>query len=97
MREGNLQRLEQCLQENQFRFIQAGTFLLVEKLKTFVHRRLLKRVALLHKAQEPAKAERLPLGKLMFLVQPHVETIHLQHTCAVVNRSSSWANFMQDI
>ena len=62
MREGNIQQLDRCIRENQFRFIQAGTFLLVEKLKLYVHRRLFKRVALLHREQEPAKAERLPLG-----------------------------------
>lgn len=62
MREGNIQQLDSCIRENQFRFIQAGTFLLVEKLKLYVHRRLFKRVALLHREQEPGKAERLPLG-----------------------------------
>ena len=63
MREGNIQQLDKCIRDNQFRFIQAGTFLLVEKLKLYVHRRLFKRVALLHREQEPAKAERLPLGE----------------------------------
>ena len=63
MREGNIQQLDNCIRDNQFRFIQAGTFLLVEKLKLYVHRRLFKRVALLHREQEPAKAERLPLGE----------------------------------
>ena len=62
MREGSIQQLDKCIKDNQFRFIQAGTFLLVEKLKLYVHRRLFKRVALLHREQEPAKAERLPLG-----------------------------------
>ena len=55
--------LDQCLRENQYSLIQAGTFLLIEKLKLFVHRRLFKRVALLHREQEPARAERLPLGE----------------------------------
>lgn len=63
MREGNSQQLDKCIRDNQFRFIQAGTFLLVEKLKLYVHRRLFKRVALLHREQEPAKGERLPLGE----------------------------------
>ena len=63
MKEGNLRLLDQGLRENQYRLIQAGTFLLIEKLKLFVHRRLFKLVALLHREQEPAKAERLPLGE----------------------------------
>lgn len=63
MREGSIQRLDSCLRDNQYGFIQAGTFLLVEKLKVFVHRRLFKRVALLHRVQDPAKADRLPLGE----------------------------------
>ncbi|CAK0783973.1 hypothetical protein CVIRNUC_007176 [Coccomyxa viridis] len=64
MREGSIQRLDSCLRDNQYGFIQAGTFLLVEKLKLFVHRRLFKRVALLHRVQDPAKADRLPLVKV---------------------------------
>lgn len=63
MKEGNLRLLDQCLRENQYHLIQAGTFLLIEKLKLFVHRRLFRLVALLHREQEPAKAERLPLGE----------------------------------
>jgi len=63
MREGSIQRLDSCIREHQFQFIQAGTFLLLEKLKLYVHRRLFKRLALLHREQEPAKAERLPLGE----------------------------------
>ena len=62
MREGSIQQLDKCIKDNQFRFIQAGTFLLVEKLKLYVHRRLFKRVALLHREQDSTKAERLPLG-----------------------------------
>ena len=62
MREGSIQQLDECIKDNQFRFIQAGTFLLVEKLKLYVHRRLFKRVALLHREQDSTKAERLPLG-----------------------------------
>ena len=63
MREGSIQRLDSCIREHQFQFIQAGTFLLLEKLKLYVHRRLFKRMALLHREQEPTKAERLPLGE----------------------------------
>lgn len=41
---------------------QAGTYLLLEKLKQSVYRRLFKRVALIHRQQEPAKASQVPLG-----------------------------------
>ena len=39
-----------------------GIYLLLEKLKFPVYRRLFKRVQLLHAAQSPAKASQLPLG-----------------------------------
>ena len=41
---------------------QAGTYLLLEKLKQSAYRRLFKRVALLHAQAEPAKAFQIPLG-----------------------------------
>ena len=47
---------------------QAGTFLLLEKLKQSVYRRLFKRVALLHARAEPAKAVQIPLGAVSPLV-----------------------------
>ncbi|KAK9902673.1 hypothetical protein WJX75_002119 [Coccomyxa subellipsoidea] len=63
MKEGSVEDLDRCLQEHQIRFIQAGTYLLLEKLKNSVYRRLFRRVALLHKEQEPAKAAQVPLAK----------------------------------
>ena len=62
MKEGSVEALDKCLQEHQIRFIQAGTYLLLEKLKNSVYRRLFRRVAVLHKEQEPAKAAQVPLG-----------------------------------
>ena len=58
--------LTRCLQENQWRFIQAGVYLLLEKLKQAVQRRLFKRVALIHREQDPAKAFHVPLGAFLF-------------------------------
>lgn len=62
IKQGSIEGLNRCLQENQYRFIQAGTYLLLEKLKHAVYRRLFKRVALIHREQEPAKAAHVPLG-----------------------------------
>ena len=70
MKEGSVQGLDRCLQEHQIRFIQAGTYLLLEKLKNSVYRRLFRRVALLHKEQEPAKAAQVPLGASFLPVSP---------------------------
>ena len=41
---------------------QAGTYLLLEKLKQSVYRRLFKRVTLIHRHQAPGKAAQVPLG-----------------------------------
>ena len=80
MKEGSVEGLDRCLQEHQIRFIQAGTYLLLEKLKNSVYRRLFRKVALLHKEQEPAKAAQVPLCTspiiiiilyLGFRVNPH--------------------------
>lgn len=68
MKEGSAEGLDRCLQEHQIRFIQAGTYLLLEKLKNSVYRRLFRRVALLHKEQEPAKAAQVPLGVSLILL-----------------------------
>ena len=63
---GAIGQLEACLQCNQYEFIQTGTYLLLEGLKQGALRRLFKRVALLHREAEPAKASQIPLGALLF-------------------------------
>jgi hypothetical protein len=65
IKQGNIADLNSCLQENQWRFIQAGVYLLLEKLKQSVFRRLLKRVALIHREEDPAKAFHIPLGDFL--------------------------------
>ena len=62
MRTGSVRQLNAGLQANQAAFICAGTFLLMEKLRQAVCRRLLKRVWLLHREGDPDKAHQLPLG-----------------------------------
>lgn len=61
MRTGNIRQLNASLETNQWRFIRAGTYLVLEKLKQPVLRRLLKRTALLHAQAAPDKASQLPL------------------------------------
>ncbi|KAK9838509.1 hypothetical protein WJX81_003800 [Elliptochloris bilobata] len=63
MRTGSVQQLNESLQANQAAFIHAGTYLLMEKLRQAVCRRLLKRVWLLHRESDPDKAHQLPLVK----------------------------------
>ena len=62
VRTGSVRQLSEGLQANQAAFIRAGTFLLMEKLRQAVYRRLLKRVWLLHRESDPDKAHQLPLG-----------------------------------
>ena len=59
-----MRQLSEGLAANQAAFIRAGTFLLMEKLRQAVYRRLLKRVWLLHRKSDPDKAHQLPLGAL---------------------------------
>lgn len=57
-----MQRLDESLEAQRWRFIQAGTFLVLEKLKQAVLRRLLKRVAQIYVDSNPEKSSQLPLG-----------------------------------
>jgi hypothetical protein len=47
MRSGSVQQMNEALEAQQWRFIRAGTYLVLEKLKQAVLRRLLKKVVLL--------------------------------------------------
>lgn len=58
---GDLSLFTRCMESNQNRFLQAGTFLLIEKLELAVCRQLLKRCALMHAELNPAKATQFPL------------------------------------
>ena len=57
-----MQALQAELEACQYAAIQAGTFLLLEKLRLLVLRRLLKRTQLAHAALEPGKGHLLPLS-----------------------------------
>ena len=60
-RAGNIQQLNEILQMNQKKHIKMGTFLILEKLKIGAYRNLLKKVALIHKQQEPAKGNQVKI------------------------------------
>lgn len=62
LRSGGIGTLNRALAANQRRFIMEGIYLLLERLKFPVYRRLFKRVQLLHAEENPAKAAQLPLG-----------------------------------
>ena len=60
MQTGSVQQMNETLEEQQWRFIRAGTYLVLEKLKQAVLRRLLKKVVLL----SAEKGNQLALGSL---------------------------------
>ena len=62
LREGDLAGLEAEVERGQYAAIQAGTFLLLEKLRVLALRRLVKRCQLAHAAQDPGKQSQLPLS-----------------------------------
>ncbi|GAB4813904.1 hypothetical protein N2152v2_000950 [Parachlorella kessleri] len=61
MRTGDVRLFNDTMAQQQFRFIQEGTYLLLEKLRQAVYRRLLRRVWLIHREQQPAKASQVSL------------------------------------
>lgn len=62
MKSGSLKLFNDCMDRNQSVFIQAGIFLLLEKLKQAIYRRLFRKVAAFHREMEPAKAVQIPLA-----------------------------------
>ncbi|KAK9812673.1 hypothetical protein WJX72_001644 [[Myrmecia] bisecta] len=63
LRTGSVKQLNDALATNQSQLIQVGTYLLLEKLKMAVYRRLFKRTALLHReTAEPTKAFHIPIA-----------------------------------
>mmetsp|Transcript_14482 Transcript_14482/g.41239 ORF Transcript_14482/g.41239 Transcript_14482/m.41239 type:complete len:296 (-) Transcript_14482:59-946(-) len=58
---GSVGKFEEALREKMALFVQAGIFLLMEKLRVAVYRRLLKRVKLIHAEMRPEKAVQVPL------------------------------------
>ena len=62
MRTGNVRQLNEALSQHQWTFIQTGTYLVLERLRLAVYRRLFRRVAAVHAlSADPGKAHLLPL------------------------------------
>jgi len=62
LRHGNVALLLKSLEVHQVLLVQAGTYLLIEKLQLAAYRRLFKKVALVHAAINPSKASQVHLG-----------------------------------
>lgn len=65
MKAGSVRQFEQALEDNMEEFIKTGTYLLIEKLRLAVYRRLFKRVQLIHASMNPDKAVQVPLGHFL--------------------------------
>ena len=63
MRTGSVQQMNEALESQQWRFIRAGTYLVLEKLKQAVLRRLLKKVALISAEKGNQLALGMPVAK----------------------------------
>ncbi|GIL81754.1 hypothetical protein Vretimale_1374 [Volvox reticuliferus] len=86
VKEGNLGLLLSSLESNQVRFIQSGTFLLLERLQLVVVRRLFRKVALVHAQLNPAKAHQVPLALLEAALQLQgIEKDPLELQCLMAN------------
>lgn len=59
---GDVAGFNTVMEEQQFRFIAEGTYLLLEKLRQTCYRRLFKLVAIVHAENDPAKASQIPLS-----------------------------------
>lgn len=76
MRSGNVSQLDKALQAKQWHFIRKGTYLLLEKLKQSVARRLLKKIYLL----KVEKGNQLHLGMThYFLLRFVIHTVLSGH------------------
>ncbi|KAL4854104.1 Enhanced ethylene response protein 5 [Chlorella vulgaris] len=63
MRNGDVKVFDDAMSTQQFLFIQEGTYLLLEKLRHAVYRRLLRKVHAVHAVLEPEKRTQVPLAQ----------------------------------
>ncbi|KAG2499740.1 hypothetical protein HYH03_002673 [Edaphochlamys debaryana] len=83
---GDLALLLSSLEANQARFIQCGTYLLLEKLQAVVARRLLRKVAAVNAQMNPAKAHQVPLALLEEALRLQgIEKDPLELQCLIAN------------
>ncbi|CAI5974942.1 unnamed protein product [Closterium sp. NIES-64] len=61
MRTGDVRLLRDTLSANEDRFLRAGVYLLLEKLELHVYRRLIRKIHVLQRAKDPARAHQVRL------------------------------------
>ncbi|KAL5572489.1 hypothetical protein UlMin_022086 [Ulmus minor] len=61
LRRGDLRLLRHALQEHEDRFLRSGVYLVLEKLELQVYQRLIKKIYIIQKQKDPAKAHQLKL------------------------------------
>ncbi|KAG2313809.1 hypothetical protein Bca52824_016931 [Brassica carinata] len=59
LRKGDLRLLRHALQEHEDRFLRSGVYLVLEKLELQVYQRLMKKIYIIHKLSDPARAHQL--------------------------------------
>jgi len=80
MRSGSVRMMNETLEANQWRFIRAGTYLVLEKLKQAVLRRLLKKVVLL----TSEKGNQLALGQSPSALGLCIPPLFASYYCGLV-------------
>lgn len=61
LRRGDLRLLRHALQEHEDRFLRSGVYLVLEKLELQVYQRLVKKIYIIQKQKDPAKAHQVKL------------------------------------
>ncbi|XP_010468175.1 PREDICTED: enhanced ethylene response protein 5-like [Camelina sativa] len=61
LRKGDLRLLRHALQEHEDRFLRSGVYLVLEKLELQVYQRLMKKIYIIQKQSDPARAHQLKL------------------------------------
>ncbi|CAN8270930.1 unnamed protein product [Cochlearia groenlandica] len=61
LRKGDLRLLRHALQEHEDRFLRSGVYLVLEKLELQVYQRLMKKIYIIQKMSDPARAHQLKL------------------------------------
>mmetsp|Transcript_21406 Transcript_21406/g.46870 ORF Transcript_21406/g.46870 Transcript_21406/m.46870 type:complete len:411 (-) Transcript_21406:585-1817(-) len=69
VRSGDVALLMRVLEANKAAYVQAGTYLLLEKLQLATYRRLFKKCALIHAELNPAKATQVPMALFQTALQ----------------------------
>ena len=86
MQTGSLRAFDQALATNLAAYIRDGTYLVLEKLRYAVLRRLLKRVLLIHAELRPEKRAQLPLALYQAALGAQGEAMDLDEVeCVVAN------------